>query len=128
MNTQPEPDITVNWDLNAPGATKIIHDNLDNPEWRRTHIPEVLSWIRSRSITLLGDSVVACILHCTDVTPAEVHAHIKNTWHKDMKNKPKLKDSVQLLHGVLPGDAPPPPPLTMFSHFFQLNAKYGMSV
>ena len=31
------------------------------------------------------------------------------------------------LHGALPGDVPPPPPLTMFSNFLQLNAKYGVS-
>ena len=63
-----------------------------------------------------------------DVTPADVYAHIKKTWRKDMKNKLKLKDSVQSLHVALPGDARPQPPLTMVSNFFLLNAKYGMSL
>ena len=43
-----------------------------------------------------------------------------------MKNKPTLKGPITPLHGALTGDAPPLPPLTMFSNFFQLNAEYGV--
>ena len=62
------------------------------------------------------------------VSPSDVLAHIRNTLHKDMKNKPKINDYVARLHGALSVDAPLPPPIIMFAHYFQLNAKYGMSL
>ena len=106
------------YDLTALRVTPIMNGNLDGRGWSRTHFPESVSWVRSRSVTPVGDLVVACVLRLIAVTPSDVLAHIKNTWHKDMKNKPKLKDSVMPLHGALHGRAPPPRPLTMFSHHF----------
>ena len=71
--------------------------------------------MRSSSISLLGDMVVATILDIMLITAADMLAHIKNTWRKDMKNKPKIKYYTAPLHGAFSGDTPPPPPLIMFA-------------
>ena len=97
MNPHPDSDLTITWILMAPDMSLLINDNIEGSAWRRTHIPDPLSWMRSSSITLLGDVVVAAFFDFMRITAAGVFSHIKNTWRTDMEGKPTLSDHAEPL-------------------------------
>ena len=116
MNRQLEGDSTTDWQLDPPGVDTDINANLDSTAWRRSHLPEPLLWLRSRSVTLTGDLVVACALTMMNASAQDVVARIRKTWLKDMQNRLQIRDCTgPPIHGALPGDEPPPPPTTMFA-------------
>ena len=128
MNLHLAVDITTEWRLDAPGVEQEIDANLDGIAWRRTHVPEALSWLRSRSVSVTGELIVSCVLTMMGVNAQDVLAHICNTLFNDMQHKPKIREcNDPPIHGALPGDEPPPPPTIMFGYYFQLSSKYGIS-
>ena len=62
MDRQLAGDITTDSQLNPPGIDRDIDANLDSTSWQRSHLPDSWSWLRSRSIALTGDLVVACVM------------------------------------------------------------------
>ena len=71
------PSITREFDLNLENARndKAVNAMLDNPDWRRCHLPETLSWVHSTSITLIGDILVAIIMLFIGIEPIDILAH-----------------------------------------------------
>ena len=77
MNLNLGTDIATEWRLDAPGIEQEIDATLDGTAWRRTRVPDALSWLHSGSVTLTGDLIVSCVLTMLCVSAQDVLAHIR---------------------------------------------------
>ena len=122
---------STEFDFNLENARTdaAVNAMLDNPDWRRCHLPETLSWVHSTSITLIGDILVAIIMLFVGIEPIEILAHIRMMWENEIANLPTLRAARDApIYGSVAGDEPPPPPRTKIYYYLQLNTKHGISL
>ena len=63
---------------------------MDGTDWRRTRLPDALSWLRSRSVTLTGGLIVSYVLTMMGVSAQDVLDPIRKTWVNDMQQKQQI--------------------------------------
>ena len=100
----------------TPDIHREVNANLTNSNWRRCHLPESLAWLRSGSVTMIGDLIIGIVIHMMGITPMDVLAHIRMICETDMMNRLKIRDATgEPIYGTVAGDEPPPLPQTKFA-------------